>query len=77
MDKFESVWSILIVVIPTIVGVVTLIVQATPSPKDDNVWGKIALVLGRLFGAKTFADENGKSTISVPVLQSAKPKAKQ
>lgn len=77
MDQFENVWGIIVAAVLAIVPIVTLIVQATPTPKDDNIWGKIALVLGRLFGAKTFEDVNGKSNVSIPVLGSAKPKSEK
>lgn len=76
MENFDNIWGIIVSAILAIVPIVTLIVQSTPSPKDDEIWGKIALVLGRLFSAKSFADPvTGKSNISVPILQSAKPKA--
>jgi len=77
MEQFDRIFGIIATAVLTLIPVVTLIVQSTPTPKDDDVWGKIALVLGRLFGAKTFADASGKSNISIPVLQSAKPKSEK
>jgi len=77
MENFENIWGIIVLAVAAIVPVVTLIVQATPTPKDDNVWSKIALILGRVFGAKSFADKDGKSNVSVPILQSAKPKSEK
>ena len=75
MENFDRIWAIITAAILAVVPIVTLIVQSTATPKDDNIWGKIALVLGRVFGAKTFQDPvTGKSNISIPVLQSAKPK---
>jgi len=74
MDQFDNIWGIITAAIMAVVPIVTLIVQATPTPKDDNIWGKIALVLGRIFSAKSFEGKDGKSKISVPIIQSAKPK---
>ena len=74
MDQFDNIWGIITAAIMAVVPIVTLIVQATPTPKDDNIWGKIALVLGRIFSAKSYQGADGKSKISVPVIQSAKPK---
>ena len=72
-ENFNNVWGILVGAIAAVVPIVTMIVQATPTPKDDNIWGKIALVLGRVFSAKSYQGEDGKSKISVPIIQSAKP----
>jgi len=77
MENFESIWGIIVTAVAAVVPIVTLIVQATPTPKDDNIWGKIALVLGRLFGARSFADKDGKSNVSLPILGSAKPKSEK
>ena len=73
-ENFDKIWGIIITAVMAVVPIVTLIVQATPTPKDDNIWGKIALVLGRVFSAKSYQGADGKSKISVPVIQSAKPK---
>jgi len=73
-EQFDKIWGIIITAIAAVVPIVTLIVQATPTPKDDNIWGKISLVLGRIFSAKSFEGADGKSNISIPVIQSAKPK---
>lgn len=75
LENFDNIWGIVILAVGAIVPIITLIVQATPTPRDDEVWGKIALIIGRIFGAKSFRDPvTGKSNWSMPVLQSAKPK---
>jgi len=75
MEQFDNIWTIVGAAIFALIPIVTLIVQSTDTPKDDDIWGKIALILGRLFGARSFRDpETGKSNVSIPVLQSAKPK---
>jgi len=75
MDNFDNIWTIVAAAVAAIIPIVTLIVQSTDTPRDDDIWGKIALILGRLFGAKSFRDPvSGKSNISIPVIQSAKPK---
>ena len=75
MEQFDKIWGIVAVVIPMLVSMATLIVNATETPKDNEIVGKIALIIGRIFSFSTFRDpETGKANVSVPVLQSAKPK---
>ena len=77
MENFDNIWGIITAAVLAVVPIVTLIVQSTDTPRDDDIWGKISLVLGRIFSAKSFQDPaTGKSNISVPGLQSAKPKTK-
>ena len=77
MDGFDSIWSIVATVVPMIMGIVTLVVTATPTPKDDTYWGKIALVIGRVFSFTTYQGADGKINASLPVLGSAKPKSER
>ena len=75
MENFDNIWTIIAAAVAAIIPIVTLIVQSTDTPKDDDIWAKIALILGRLFGAKSFRNPaTGKSNVSIPVIQSAKPK---
>jgi hypothetical protein len=75
MENFDKVIDILVIIIPTIMATATLIVNATPSPRDDEIMGKIAYIVGRLFSFSTFKGEDGKANLSLPVVQSAKPKS--
>jgi len=77
MEQFDKIWGIIAAVIPMAMGIATLIVNATETPKDNEIVGKIALVIGRIFSFSTFKDANGKANLSLPVLQSARPKSEK
>ena len=77
MEQFDKIWGIIAAVIPMAMGIATLVVNATETPKDNEIVGKIALIIGRVFSFSTFRDENGKANLSLPVLQSAKPKTQK
>lgn len=78
MEQFDKIWGIVAAVVPMLMGIATLIVNATETPKDNEIMGKIALIIGRVFSFSTFKDPaTGKANVSVPVLGSAKPKAQR
>jgi hypothetical protein len=75
MEQFDKVWDILVVVIPMVMSIATLITAATESPKDDEVLGKIAYFISRIFSFSTYkSPTTGKAKVSLPVVGSAKPK---
>lgn len=78
MEQFDKVWGIVAVVVPMLVSMATLIVNATETPKDNEIVGKIALIIGRIFSFSTFRDPaTGKANVSLPVVGSAKPKTQK
>jgi hypothetical protein len=77
MEQFDKIWGIIAAVIPMAMGIATLVVNATETPRDNEIVGKIALIIGRIFSFSSFRDKDGKANISIPVLQSAKPKSEK
>lgn len=78
MEQFDKIWGIIATVIPMLMAIVTMITAATDTPKDDEIVGKIALIIGRVFGLSSFRDPvTGKANASLPVLGSAKPKTQR
>jgi len=76
MSMFDTVWGYLLILVPIVMGLVSAVVQMTPTTRDDEVWGKVASIIGRVFSVKEQIDPNtGKSSWKLPVVQSAVPKS--
>lgn len=73
MTMFDQIWGYFVIGVPLVISLVTLIVQATPSQRDDEIWGKISGIIGRIFSVKKEIDpQTGKSDWKLPVVQSVK-----
>ena len=76
MDNFDRIWAIVAVAVPMAMGLVTLIVQAVNKPNVSTTWGKIQLIVSRVFSFSTHRDAGNKVgfEFKLPVVQSAAPK---
>lgn len=77
MDNFENIWGIIGAAMAAVIPVITLIVSQVASPRGNTIWTKMAVILVRIFSLSTFADKDGKSNASLPVVGSPTPKSER
>ena len=74
MENFDRIWALVATVLPLLVGLVTLIVQAVNKPDVTTTWGKVQYILGRIFSLSTFKNAGAVKGFEMKLpLQSADP----
>jgi hypothetical protein len=73
MDWIQNNWDLILGIVLPLMALITSVVRATPTPKDDEMWGKISSIIGRIFGLSTHQDAQGHAKWKLPGA-SAKPK---
>jgi len=75
MENFERIWALVLTTVPLVMAVVTLVVQAINKPSATTTWGKIQLIISRLFSLSTYKDAGAVKGFEMKLpLQSATPK---
>jgi hypothetical protein len=76
MENFDRIWGLVAVIIPLVMGVVTIVVQAIDKPNVTTMWGKAQLIIGRVFSFSTFRNAGNQEGFEakLPLLQTANRK---
>ena len=75
MENFDRIFALIATVIPLLMGMVTLIVQAINKPDVTTTWGKVQYIIGRIFSLSTFKNAGAVKGFEMKLpLQSAAPK---
>ncbi len=76
MENFDRIWGLVAVAVPMAMGLVSIIVAAVNKPNISTTWGKIQLIIGRVFSFSTYGNAGNKQgfEFKLPVIQSADPR---
>lgn len=74
-ENFNRIWGVIATAVPIGMAFTTLIIQAINKPNVTTTWGKVQLIIGRVFSFSTYNDAGKKAgfEFKLPVVQSAAP----